>query len=911
MANKKGLNRFFKSKPIQERQANAFERISNKKRFDILGRKVKGETQHLGRLRTAATEKRKETLLVEYKQLKKNNVMLDRRFGEDDEALTSEEKAILRFQKQRIKDAAGGKFALPDPDDDQEQRLTHLGRSLADHLSDAPDGWVSEDDEGIDPDSLAEFHFGGGLFGKKSYGKEGDDEREEPHHRSKKEVMEEIIAKSKAYKAARKDQRDEDVAETERLDSDFRELLQNSASIGLVLKAKKEKSSLPALAEEDKRFDALTKELVFEAKAKPGQRALTAEELAEAELKRLKNAEASQKKRMNENIEDESDEGGQDAEIPRKGYAARRAKRARSEAEESEDERSGHRNPMSGDALEDDFEIHSSDDEHNEGQYEELTELEKRRQERASGSHPLQASLRGAAAKLMEKYGMAEAVVSFSEEEEKSSSSETEEESSLDDVESDEHDEGAASPAKKMSKLPHTVKASTAPPLDGSLPYTPDLPASYEEFESIAKALSAGQLQEYIRRIRVCHATSLSTGNKKAMQEVYGIVMQHYASLAHRHPLPSNSLDALLPHILELTAAVPFYAATLARARLQKAHETMVEALADPVKKAFAWPSLGTLLVVKLFTVIFPVSDKRHTVLTPASLFVTSALANCPLAHPRDLAIGLFCSSLALNMHSAAQRYCPEPLNFAATVLRMAANDEGTFGEGHHKEWLDISGGEENGLPHHAHSQVMDISTLALGMDDAHWSSPSFKISARVVAVNIIVRCAEIWCNIDALPEILQPAVDILRSNLSEQQPDGPLAHVYEQALTKIQKAVSEATTRRKPLLNPSLIKIPEKRAYNPRFEDDFALGKDYDPDRERSERRKLQRALRKEERGAVRELRRDAAFMSVVRDKEKLGKQSELDASARKAISFLQSQESDFKSGGQGGLWKKKKKKH
>lgn len=54
-------------------------------------------------------------------------------------------------------------------------------------------------------------------------------------------------------------------------------------------------------------------------------------------------------------------------------------------------------------------------------------------------------------------------------------------------------------------------------------------------------------------------------------------------------------------------------------------------------------------------------------------------------------------------------------------------------------------------------------------------------------------------------------------------------------------------------------------REFNPRFEAEFALGADYDPDRQRSEARKLQRQLVKEKRGAMRELRRDAVFMSAV----------------------------------------------
>lgn len=43
--------------PVREPAPNPFERLANKKRFDILGRKVKGETRNVVRLRTDAAEK--------------------------------------------------------------------------------------------------------------------------------------------------------------------------------------------------------------------------------------------------------------------------------------------------------------------------------------------------------------------------------------------------------------------------------------------------------------------------------------------------------------------------------------------------------------------------------------------------------------------------------------------------------------------------------------------------------------------------------------------------------------------------------------------------------------------------------------------------------------------------------------
>ena len=45
---------------------------------------------------------RKKSLLQEYKQRGKTNAFLDHRFGENDESLGDEDKAILRFQKERM-----------------------------------------------------------------------------------------------------------------------------------------------------------------------------------------------------------------------------------------------------------------------------------------------------------------------------------------------------------------------------------------------------------------------------------------------------------------------------------------------------------------------------------------------------------------------------------------------------------------------------------------------------------------------------------------------------------------------------------------------------------------------------------------------------------------------------------------
>ena len=77
---------------------------------------------------------------------------------------------------------------------------------------------------------------------------------------------------------------------------------------------------------------------------------------------------------------------------------------------------------------------------------------------------------------------------------------------------------------------------------------------------------------------------------------------------------------------------------------------------------------------------------------------------------------------------------------------------------------------------------------------------------------------------------------------------------------------------------------------------------------RDRAEQKRLKRQLNKERRGAMRELRKDAVFLSDEKDKEKAQAKAERAGAFQKNMSFLQQQESDFKSGGQGGMWKKGK---
>lgn len=72
-------------KKTREVANNPFEIHTNKRKHDILGRKLKHDKGLPGISRSKAIKKRQKTLLVEHKQKNKANMFIDRRFGEYDE----------------------------------------------------------------------------------------------------------------------------------------------------------------------------------------------------------------------------------------------------------------------------------------------------------------------------------------------------------------------------------------------------------------------------------------------------------------------------------------------------------------------------------------------------------------------------------------------------------------------------------------------------------------------------------------------------------------------------------------------------------------------------------------------------------------------------------------------------------
>ena len=881
----------------QHKSANAFEQVRSRKKFNILGKKgSKGDVKRVSQKRSAAVEKRKDTLLVEYRQLRKSNAFVDKRFGEDDASLTQEEKALMRFQKQRMKELSGSKFSLADEEDEEYgmgMQLTHLGKSIDDSLGeDALRSFENGEDEDDGTDVLEKYNFGGGEFDRRHNGSDS------PRRKSKKEIMEEVIAKSKMYKALKAKQREEDLDETDALDVAWKKLAAENLTAELLRpkgsRSETQKQSASLMSEDDKKFDALARELVFEAKAHAGERTLTKEELADLERQRLEELEKGRIAREKGGDDLEDDFEGMEAQFgaPVGGYAARRARlkaKINQEVEDSEDE-------DSGEDYEDD-----------------VSALEQRRRQQAAGDHPLQEQFREMAAKLLDRHGKEDVKgilkKSTADDSDESESEMSEGGGGSGDQSDQEEEEEELKKEQKVDK-PSSAQEDLEEGLQ--MTFTPSLPESYDEYLTMMDGLDAHQMHEMINRIRAYNASALSENGRKKLQILYGCIMQHFVALAGEEEISFSIIDALVPHIIELTPFVPYYSGMLSRARLKKEQEYLKALLKDPVKKADAWPSTRAILLAKLFMDIYPVTDRKHPVLTPLTTFLSSTLILCPVVRPVHAIKGVLISHMLVNAHSRSNRIVPETLTFSISLLKSFVEFTSLdYERTSYPNWMKNF--ERRAFKTRKNYKVVPLSISSC------FNKASVELSQEFAdsVLNALIQLLKSLSNsieADAYEELFDPAIPLLEelSAHANAKTQYFSSYTLEEARMLVQDihSKSESTSSsRLPMVVAAMSRGPSVKQYNPRFEDSFAKGKDYDPDRERAEERRLKKLIRKEERGAIRELRKDAAFMAGVRDREKHNLQTRLDNSAKRAISFLQQQESDFKSGGQGGMWKKKKK--
>ncbi|OJD32908.1 uncharacterized protein BKCO1_3500083 [Diplodia corticola] len=240
--------------------------------------------------------------------------------------------------------------------------------------------------------------------------------------------------------------------------------------------------------------------------------------------------------------------------------------------------------------------------------------------------------------------------------------------------------------------------------------------------------------------------------------------------------------------------------------------------------------SPGDLVIFTAIGTIYPTSDHFHQVVTPAITIMARWLGLTTPQTPQELVTGAYVGTLCLKYQALSKRYIPELVRFTTLALK-------------------------------------------------HRSTPPDIIS---VHLNNLTTMADSWSTTPAFTEIFTPtALAAVQS----------LGKPGRRAAQHLSIQLSNARQRRRPQELHHWRPQPIKSSV-PKFEDGFNPDKHYDPDMERREAAKLKAEYRREKKGAMRELRKDASFIGREKLREKKERDAAYEAKYKRLVAEIQGEE-------------------
>uniref|UniRef100_A0A8C9XT01 NOP14 nucleolar protein homolog (yeast) n=1 Tax=Sander lucioperca TaxID=283035 RepID=A0A8C9XT01_SANLU len=824
-----------KTKTSTEIKNNPFEVKINRKKFDILGRKSKHDVGLPGVSRSKAINKRKETLLKEYKQKNKSSKFIDRRFGEYDTKMAPEDKILKRFamERQRNHDKKDV-YNL-----NEEEELTHYGQSLAEmeKFNDLVNSDDESEEKGLLSAELTASHFGGGgLLRKKSL---GEQQEGEGSHRAKsrQELIEELIQKSKLEKRERQVQKEEAQELTEKLDQEWKSI--QALMVKKTPKGERVEEEKPKLEQ----YDMMVRELGFEMKAQPSEKLKTPEELAREEREKLQKLEADRLRRM---MGDEVGESSQ-SQIH-----------------------------MSADDLNDGFILDTDDKKtlsYQDGKWNigEESEEDKGEDEEEGQSGEEEES----EAEEEDEDGDEE------EEEEEEEEQEGKSEQESEDEEEKQDEKASAKPSLSKEEIKAQQEAAKA-----ELPYTFTAPENYSDLKDLLHGHTPDNQRLIVARTQKSNHASLAVGNKLKLQVQYS-----------RLYIFGNECCASVSvaKLYTLCQMFPEAACKAMQSILGDAGHSMEEVL--EVKGHVAFPALDMLIYLKVTALLFPTSDFRHPVTTPALLYISQALTKCPVRSLQDLTSGLALCCLAVEYVSFSKRFLPELINFLAGTLHLAVQDKTALG------YTVV-------LPFRPSGKCSDLLVLSDSESCQSWSKKSLPLSATQrlelknelgrdhhrlmclsTCLDLVKRCCLLYKDLTSFACIFQPIRSLLSKHLSAQT----LPELLQELHSEILETISSAPVTHSRLVLERKKPIPLK-LLTPKIVEVLDYGKKRGSTREEREKERLQHKYKKEFKGALREIRKDTRFLAREKLNEVMNRDSERKRKVRELFGSLATQEGEWK---------------
>ncbi|KAM3937753.1 nucleolar protein 14 [Leptodactylus fuscus] len=876
------------SKARSEVRDNPFEVKINKQKFTVLGRKTKHDVGLPGVSKSKALKKRKDTLLREYQQRGKSSVFSDKRFGEYDTKLTPEEKMMKRFALERQKHV--DKKTMYNLNEEEE--LTHYGQSLAtlEKMTDAVDSDSDTEERGALSAELTAAHFGGGgLLRKKAPSEQTEEEPEKP--KSRKELIEELIAKSKIEKRERQSQREKAHELTEKLDSDWK------AIQGLMAHKvpKSERKVEPEKPKPDD-YDMTVRQLVFDMKAKPSDKMKSEEEIAKEEQERIQRLEADRLRRMRGEDDKTKKSKHISADDLMDGFILDKDDRLMLSYKDGKMNlpESENKNQKAGGDTDNAVDDQSDDDDEEEEDDEE-GDSEEGDEDAEEGDEDTEES--------DEDTEESDEDTEESDEDTEGGDEDTEasdfdiKASDEDNEKNDGKDRSDSSALDELTKKDLKLREKRAMESGSPLPITFNgHQSSFKVFRALLDGKTPDQQVKLVERMIKENHQTLTPESKGKLEDLMNCLVAYIELNAESNVANMEIVDKMIKPLYNLCQSYPELAAESFRETIKANVTNLNEGIKSTGQ--LMYPRFYLLLNLKLVGILFPTSDFWHPVVTPAMTMMSQILTECTVTHLTDVTSGLFAACASLEYVSLSKRFIPELINFLLGILHLATPPDASADYyvvplfkrcGKFKKILFIDN------PDDAASWVktnLPLTTMYVIKTKNKTKLNHFRLTCTAVCLDLVKRCVDMYSTLPAFREIFGSIEKVIRNHLPRDTYPEKIQDLCKNILEDIEKHSKKPYS---PLSFEKQMPVPMKM-FTPKVMPVLEFGKKQGCNKVERERKRLIHKHKREFKGAVREIRRDNQFLAREKLSETMRKDSERKRKVKELFNSLSTQEGEWK---------------
>ncbi|PAV65420.1 hypothetical protein WR25_12518 [Diploscapter pachys] len=395
------------------------------------------------------------------------------------------------------------------------------------------------------------------------------------------------------------------------------------------------------------------------------------------------------------------------------------------------------------------------------------------------------------------------------------------------------------------------------------LPFVFKMPKKYIQFEALVKMYPDSALDDILNRLLTLYHPSLQEGNKERLKKLFVFLLRHFDVVSRTPPTNESmkTLETLGIHIHSL---------------LKIDIEHCVECFRNMLTSNFTKnrKRLNVFHVVSLLRLsssLFPTSDSFHPVTTLSLQMAVHFLAHAKITNLQTFAQFTVLATALLDHIREGKQFVPELVGFIQFSLDQAVQ-KNPENPGHQLTTqfagLDFLGPTTSTAKHPSELKPEDVFSDEKKKNFQDSPQNRCGILRRLLALTDQIRMLYL-VHTHSYKAVFRPILSILRN--VESRKDLPI--LVRDELKMLSGSLEETMTAKTPDLElrqlsrarneKSMLKMLE-----PRFEENF------DPERPRTnrdpsrkgaaaEKKKLEHLVKKEKKGAIKELRKDGRFLA------------------------------------------------